>query len=66
MTDILIYAGVFLGGAIAALKVISVRTKTKVDDVLLNYGLDAEKVLEALGIDVPDVVVSQRGALIKV
>lgn len=49
LANILLYAGLFLAGAVAALKVIAPRTNTKIDDKVLIYAEDVEKVLEGLG-----------------
>lgn len=54
LTQILLYVLIFATGAVAGLKVIAPLTKTKVDDKILEYGEDALKVLEALGVKVPE------------
>lgn len=54
LTTILLYAGIFLAGLVAGLKVIAPLTKTTIDDKVLEYGEDAIKVLEGLGVQVPD------------
>jgi len=54
LTDILIYAALFVAGGVAALKVIAPRTKNTVDDSILHYGEEAEKVLASLGVKLPD------------
>lgn len=53
LSNILLYAGLFLGGLLAGLKVIAPLTKTKIDDEILEYGEDAVVLLEKLGIKVP-------------
>lgn len=53
LSNILLYAGLFLGGALAGLKVIAPLTKTKIDDEVLEYGEGAVALLEKLGIKVP-------------
>jgi hypothetical protein len=53
ITTILLYAGIFLGGLVAGLKVIAPLTATKIDDKVLEYGEDGLKLLEALGVKVP-------------
>lgn len=53
LASILIYAGIFLGGLVAGLKVIAPLTKTNIDDKVLEYGQDAVKLLESLGVKVP-------------
>jgi len=53
LTTILLYAGIFLGGLVAGLKVIAPLTKTTLDDKALIYGEDAIKFLEALGVKFP-------------
>ena len=54
LTTILLYAGIFLTGIVAGLKVIAPLTATKIDDKLLEYGEDGLKLLEGLGVHVPD------------
>lgn len=54
LADILIYAALFLAGGVAALKIVAPRTKNKVDDAILHYGEEAEKVLASLGVKLPD------------
>lgn len=53
LANILLYAGLFLGGALAGLKVIAPLTKNKVDDKVLLYGEEAVELLEKLGVKVP-------------
>lgn len=65
LTTILLYAGIFLGGIVAGLKVIAPRTANKVDDKALIYGQDAVKFLEALGVTVPKDVAVQAVAATK-
>lgn len=48
-TTILLIANVILTAIVLALKVIAPLTKTTVDDKILIYAEDAEKVLEGLG-----------------
>lgn len=57
MTDILLYGGLFLGGVIAGLKVVAPLTKTKADDKVLDVALIVKRVLETLGINVPEATV---------
>ncbi len=64
LANILLYVGLFLGGAIAGLKVIAPLTKTKIDDEVLEYGEDAVKVLESLGIKVPGHVDPEKLAVV--
>lgn len=47
--QILLYATLVVAGAVAALTVIAPRTKNTVDDKILLYAEDVEKVLEGLG-----------------
>lgn len=54
LSDILIYAALFLAGGIAALKIVAPRTKNTIDDTVLHYGEEAEKVLASLGVKLPD------------
>lgn len=49
LTTILLIAGGVLSGVILALKVIAPLTKNTVDDKILVYAEDVEKVLEGLG-----------------
>ena len=49
MTSILLIAGGVLSGVILALKVIAPTTKNTIDDKVLVYAEDVEKVLEGLG-----------------
>lgn len=65
LTTILLYAGIFLGGIVAGLKVIAPRTSNKLDDKALIYGQDAVKFLEALGVSVPKDVAVQAVAATK-
>ena len=46
--QILLYLGLFLAGAVAALKVIAPRTATTVDDKVLDVAEKAEAVVEGL------------------
>lgn len=47
--NILLIAGGVLGGVVLALKVIAPLTKTTVDDKILVYAEDVQKVLEGIG-----------------
>lgn len=49
LSSILLYAGLFVAGLVAGLKVIAPLTATAIDDKILIYAEDAEKVLEGLG-----------------
>ena len=53
LANILLYAGLFVGGLIAGLKVVAPLTKNKVDDKILYYGEEAVELLEKLGVKVP-------------
>lgn len=53
LSTVLLYAALFLGGLVAGLKVVAPLTATKVDDKVLEYGEDAVKLLESLGVHVP-------------
>lgn len=49
LTSILLIAGGVISGIVLALKVIAPLTKTTVDDKILIYAEDVEKVLEGIG-----------------
>lgn len=49
LSTVLLYAGLFVAGIVAGLKVIAPLTKNTVDDKILLYAEDVEKVLEGLG-----------------
>lgn len=49
LSSILLYAGLFVAGLVAGLKVIAPLTATAIDDKILIYAEDVEKVLEGLG-----------------
>lgn len=49
LATILLIAGGVVSGVVLALKVIAPRTKNTVDDKILIYAEDVEKVLEGLG-----------------
>jgi hypothetical protein len=53
-TTILTYAALFSAGLIAGLKVIAPLTKTTVDDTVLGYLEDLEKIVESLGGKLPE------------
>ena len=59
LLSVLLYAGLFLGGVVAGLKVIAPRTKTTVDDKLLQYAELVEGILEQLGHPTPKEAANQ-------
>jgi hypothetical protein len=49
LTSILLIAGGVISGIVLALKVIAPLTKNRIDDAILVYAEDVEKVLEGFG-----------------
>lgn len=57
---VLTYAALFAAGLAAGLKIIAPLTKTKVDDKILEYVEDLEKVVEGLGGRLPEAPAALR------